>query len=318
MEDLGLRFSLISKIILNNLDDISLANFRKASRENSNFLENERFYWIRIIKKYNCLIGEHQEVWNKVVSKTPVETIKEFAVAVYQFHMRCTCGLKTGRCYGRACGRMICRNSQFDQFLQEKPRKCKKPTGLTALLTPVDFVQKLEKQWHPLFIGAACGTVNLCNHIIQKTDVNEPWLKNGRTPLHLAAMNGNLEVFRSFMSFMAYNFVDSEKQKTVLYAAVFGGNLDLCKLLIEEYKADVNLSDINGITPLHIASYFGHLEVCKLLCKHVTDKNPLDNTGKTPLDLAFSERKWKITRFQKVSMEKIGNTFRFVHVGLKP
>ena len=53
-------------------------------------------------------------------------------------------------------------------------------------------------------------------------------------------------------------------------------------------------------------------------CKHAMDKNPLDSSGKTPLDLAFSERKWEITRFQKVSMKKIGNTFRFVHVGLKP
>jgi ankyrin repeat protein len=35
----------------------------------------------------------------------------------------------------------------------------------------------------------------------------------------------------------------------------------MCKVLIEEYKADVNLSDINGITPLHIASYVGHLEI---------------------------------------------------------
>ena len=165
-----------------------------------------------------------------------------------------------------------------------------------------------------MFIGAACGTVNLCNHIIQKTGVIELWLKSGETPLHLAAMNGNLEVVRFFMA----NFVNSERQKTVLNGAVFGGNLDMCKLLIEEYKADVNLSDINGITPLHIASYFGHLEICKFLCKHVMDKNTLDNNGKTPLDLAFSERKWEIVRFQKVSMEKIGTTFRFVHVGLKP
>ena len=47
------------------------------------------------------------------------------------------------------------------------------------------------------------------------------------------------------------------------------------------------------------------------------DKNALDNNGRTPLDLAVSERKWEIVRFQKISVEKIGSTFRFVHVGLK-
>ena len=317
MEEMCQRFPFVAQKVLNDVDNKTLDNFREAGRNIARVLGKERFYWIRSIKRYNCLIGEHREVWNKVVSKTPVETIKEFAVAVCQFHMRCTCGFKTERCDTSACGRRFCRNSQFDEFPQawEMPRKCEKPTGLTALLTPLDFVQELEKQWHPLFIGAACGTVNLCNHIIQKTGVKEPWLKSGRTPLHLAAMNGNLEVVRSFM---ANDFVNSERQKTVLYGAVFGGNLDMCKLLIEEYKVDVNLSDINGVTPLHIASYFGHLEVCKFLCKHVMDKNTLDNNGKTPLDLAFSERKWEITGFQKVSMEKIGNAFRFVHVGLKP
>ena len=114
------------------------------------------------------------------------------------------------------------------------------------------------------------------------------------------------------------NFVDSEKKKIALNSAVFGGNLYMCKLLIEEYKADVNLTDINGITPLHIASNSGHLEICKFLCKHVKDKNALDNNGRTPLDLAVSKRKWEIVKFQKISMEKIGTTFRFVHIGLKP
>ena len=52
MEDLGRRFPLISKIILNNIDDKSLTKFRNASRENSIFLDTEIFYWIRYIKKY--------------------------------------------------------------------------------------------------------------------------------------------------------------------------------------------------------------------------------------------------------------------------
>ena len=213
MEEMCQRFRFVAQKVLNHVDNKALNNFKEAGRNNAGFLRKERFYWIRIIKRYNCLIGEHLEVWNKVVGKTTVETVKEFAVAVHQFHMRCTCGMKTERCDVRACGRQICRNSQFDQFSQAMPRKCKKPTGLTALLTPLDFVQKLEKQWHPLFIGAACGTVNLCNHIIQKTGAKEPWLKSGRTPLHLAAMNDNLEVVR----FSMVNFVESERPKTVLY-----------------------------------------------------------------------------------------------------
>ena len=77
MEDLGRRFPLISKIILNDVDNKSLANFRNASREHSNFLDNERFYWIRNVKKYFANFEEFQEPWKKVINKTPVDFLKK-------------------------------------------------------------------------------------------------------------------------------------------------------------------------------------------------------------------------------------------------
>ena len=85
MEDLGRTFPLISKIILNNVDDKSLANFRRASRENSNFLDNERFYWIRNIKRYFANFEEFQESWKKVIKKTPVDFLKNLAIDVHRF-----------------------------------------------------------------------------------------------------------------------------------------------------------------------------------------------------------------------------------------
>ena len=53
----------------------------------------------------------------------------------------------------------------------------------------------------------------------------------------------------------------------------------MCKVLIEEYKADVNLPDDDGITPIHLASKLGHLEICRFLCKYILDKNTLDKYG---------------------------------------
>ena len=37
--------------IFNNIDDQSLVNFKDANRENNAFMDQERFYWIRILKK---------------------------------------------------------------------------------------------------------------------------------------------------------------------------------------------------------------------------------------------------------------------------
>jgi hypothetical protein len=85
MEDLAKRFPLISQIILKNVDDKSLTNFRTASRENSLFLDNERFYWIRNIKRYSTNFEEFQESWKKVIKKTPVDFLKDLAIDVHSF-----------------------------------------------------------------------------------------------------------------------------------------------------------------------------------------------------------------------------------------
>ena len=388
--------------IMNHVDNKTLINFKETGRNNAYFLGKERFYWIRIIQRYNCLIGELQEVWKKVVRKTPIEIIKELAVAIHQFP------------------RTIFREHK-DEILPSEPT------------SPIEFVQKIEKQWHPLFIGATCGSVNLCYHIIQKvglkntslsrrygkisplvfstfamSDVNvfklllekaedkNPTLgrdsnwtllhdlagkgnfemcrlmvkavedkspcnvdgstpyhiaayfghkevcrflmeyhmdknpKNhlGQTPLYFASLNGHLEVCRLLMEmcvdknhvddsvrtplhiacfsgheeivglFIANiadkNIRDNMGQNTPLLSAIEGGNLNVCKLLIEGYNVNVNISDNYGMTPLHLASKLGRLDICRFLCKFVINSNPVDYNGKTPLDLAISEQKWEI------------------------
>ena len=49
------RFPTLAVNIFNNLDDQSLVNFKDANRENYVFMDQERFYWIRILKKYQSM-----------------------------------------------------------------------------------------------------------------------------------------------------------------------------------------------------------------------------------------------------------------------
>ena len=409
MEILCQRFPLMAQKIMSYVDYNTLINFKEAGRNNYEFLRKERFYWIRIIQRYSCLFGELQEVWKKVVNKTPIEIIKELAVAVHTFPQT------------------MLRQHEFETIY-----------GLP--ITLLEFVQKREKQWHPLVISAACGSVHLCNHVIQKVGVKNPssskmcgkntplavaaeyrrdlsvfqfllekaedknpilikhtkWTLlhdlaskghlemcalmmeevddkipldvNGSTPFCMAAFHGRVKVCRLLMKyfidknpldggvlnvaascgqldvcnllmeicvdknqiddcvriplhvaafsgyeevvglFMA-NIVDKNLRynegrffSTPLLTAIKGKHLNVCKLMIEDYKVDVNISDHSGMTPLHLASKMGQLEICKLLCKYVLDKNTLDRDGKTPLDLAFSGRKWKIVSFLKKSI----------------
>ena len=85
MEDLCQIFPLVSQIVLNNLDDQSLANCKIASKALKEFLENEKFFSIRIIKKYKKNFELFLNSWKKVIHNTPKEVVKEFAGAIQKF-----------------------------------------------------------------------------------------------------------------------------------------------------------------------------------------------------------------------------------------
>ena len=77
--------------------------------------------------------------------------------------------------------------------------------------------------------------------------------------------------------------------------------MSVCKLLIEDYKVDVNLLDEYGMTPLLCASKLENPEIFKFLCK-----NTFDNYRKTPLDPSVLEHKREIDAFLENHVEVAG------------
>ncbi|WP_164503859.1 ankyrin repeat domain-containing protein [Rickettsiales endosymbiont of Stachyamoeba lipophora] len=80
--------------------------------------------------------------------------------------------------------------------------------------------------------------------------------------------------------------LDQDSQQTALHIAAFYGHEDLVTRLIEEYKADVDIKDINLNTALHLATRFNHTNVASLLARKVAKIDALNNTNFTALDLA--------------------------------
>lgn len=76
MEVLCKRFSLASKMIFKNLDDHSLIRSKESSRKISEFLDNERFFKIRIINIYVEHFEGFDKEWKRVVRKTSTDFIK--------------------------------------------------------------------------------------------------------------------------------------------------------------------------------------------------------------------------------------------------
>ena len=55
----------------------------------------------------------------------------------------------------------------------------------------------------------------------------------------------------------------------------------MCKLLIGKMQ-EKNPVDNSGWTPLHFAAKSGHGEVCKLIAGYIGNKNPMSYDGYTP------------------------------------
>ena len=88
MDVIQKRFQILAVNILNNLDDKSLVKYKMSNKENCEFLVQERFYWIRILKKYNIYFETNKETWKKAISKKSCGIVKKLATAVITFIKR--------------------------------------------------------------------------------------------------------------------------------------------------------------------------------------------------------------------------------------
>ena len=85
MDVIQKRFPTLAVNILNILDDQSLLKYKESNRENCEFLGQERFYWIRILKKYNEYFETSKETWKKAIYKSPCRIVKKLAMADVTF-----------------------------------------------------------------------------------------------------------------------------------------------------------------------------------------------------------------------------------------
>jgi len=97
-------------------------------------------------------------------------------------------------------------------------------------------------------------------------DVNSHRGRQGYTPLHWAAEEGQTEIVKLLLSAdgIDVNSLDIY-EKTPFYLAASYGHLDTVKWLVNAPGLDVNSKDYEGRTPLSIAVKNGHTELADLL-----------------------------------------------------
>ncbi|XP_061702525.1 caskin-1 isoform X3 [Syngnathoides biaculeatus] len=137
-------------------------------------------------------------------------------------------------------------------------------------------VQKLLQRPRP---GKAklLGSAKKVNVNFQDTD--------GFSPLHHAALNGNMELITLLLESQAAVDIRDQKGMRPLHYAAWQGKAEPMKMLLKS-GSSVNVQSDEGQIPLHLAAQHGHYDVSEMLLQHQSNPCIVDNAGKTPLDLA--------------------------------
>ena len=245
------RFPHIAVAIFKEVDNKSLGNCRITSKIWGNFIDEEKFPWIRRIQMHQDNLIGFSDQWRKVLIKVPFDPIKSLGLAVEKF-------FSSSHPFG------------WRKYVFQ-PEKC----------------SKKQHQWAPHHIAAEYGELGLYKYIFQRTELRNPATAFGTTPLHIVAEKGQTDIFQLVIEDLEDKNPADKFNKTPFHLAAERGHLELCKLIIDSVS-EKHPRDFRGRTPLHYAARSGHQEVYKFIMdlSRMEDKNPGDNFGRTPLHIA--------------------------------
>ncbi|KAM4043143.1 ankyrin repeat domain-containing protein 6 isoform 2-T3 [Anomaloglossus baeobatrachus] len=155
-----------------------------------------------------------------------------------------------------------------------------------------DVVAALSER---LLVAAYKGQVDNVVQLINK-GAKVAVTKHGRTPLHLAANKGHVNVVQILLKAGCDLNLQDDGQQTALHRAAVVGNSDILAMLIQEGCA-LDRQDKDGNTALHEAAWHGFSHSVKLLVKAGANVLAKSKAGNTPLHLACQNGHSQSCRF---------------------
>ena len=153
----------------------------------------------------------------------------------------------------------------------------------TLLSEGADVNIKTKDGQTPLHIAARNGQVDIVDMLLAKGADFTVQNSNGRTIAGLAKVNGHMEIFELIIKHANQSGDNKEIMTIYDYASI--GDIEKVKSLILE-GINVNTKSQNGVMALHWASVNGHRNIAELLIQNGADVNVQINSGQTPLLLA--------------------------------
>ncbi|KAL7918546.1 ankyrin repeat-containing domain protein [Trichoderma austrokoningii] len=119
---------------------------------------------------------------------------------------------------------------------------------------------------------------------------HKAWVNKRETPLHLAALDGDVDRARQLLDEGADTEAQNKTGSTPLHYASRKGRADVVRLLLDR-RAKVEAKSKDWSTPLHFASWEEHIGVIDMLLDQGANIEAKDINGSTPLIDACSNGK---------------------------
>ena len=141
-----------------------------------------------------------------------------------------------------------------------------------------------------LHFAAQVGNTAVVKYLFEQgADIKAQEASFSRSAIHFAAENGNLDTI-IFLAEKGVDLLDKDNLgATALHYAAKNNRLDVIKYLVSK-KIDYTAKDVRGWTAMHYAACGGSLDVVKYLLAKGLNINELNDTGRTPLFFARSNR----------------------------
>ena len=290
MEELCVRFSHLSAAIFNGLDNKSLVKCKEVSEVWCDYISEEKFYLIRIIRSTVAKFHDVGKDWKNVFKKGTTNTISELRCSVDQF-------------YQKKCN--------VDFYKDLTPIHVAAGTGNLSLL---EEIQKVAQEKYPedseglapLHYAAQNGHFNICKALIENMSNKNPKAKGilskkkkgqtplyNITPLHGAAAFGHLGIVNFIMTRIEDKYPQESRGNVPLHYAAYFGHLHVVEFIMDGLE-NKNPRNILGATPLHQAAFMGHIKIVEYIMAVIEDKNPRCPDGYTPLHGAAYNGHWKV------------------------
>ena len=156
-----------------------------------------------------------------------------------------------------------------------------KSETMQALFKDIDNIKNKDGRT-PLHIACVCGNLGRIKLLIKHgARVNVKDIRDS-TPLSLAVLHNHTSIVSTLMS----EFGCDPNDGVSLHTACVHGNLSMVKTLIER-GANVNGRDAHGNTPLHMTARYERKKTMQALLNYLTcDPNIKNKEGRSPLHVA--------------------------------